>query len=260
MGRLLPGPPSGRPSPGSEPPATLHGGSLVCLELLGNLVERHGVGGLLATVCVCQAERAQRGPQAAPQQGSDPEARPERSRAACWVGTASPRGRRPTVAAVQRGRGWAGMQGAWPHSLVQQATRLFVGLSWFLGGTELCLRVRVRAEPFLLSRHVSPLSSLPACLCSDRWHRPQGSRLHLSRPPPAAHMAQSPGPSPAAGLMRRLASGWLSAPVASAPGELPLVAVVHCIRFSLVQSRTLCFDASWGWGGPRGLWVEAKER
>ena len=72
------------------------------------------------------------------------------------------------MAAVQRGRGWAGMQGAWPHSLVQQATRLFVGLSWFLGGTELCLRVRVRAEPFLLSRHVSPLSSLPACLCSDR--------------------------------------------------------------------------------------------
>ena len=45
-----------------------------------------------------------------------------------------------------------------------------------------------------------------------------------------------------------------------APGELPLVAVGPCTRFSLVQSLTLCFDASWGWGGPLGLWVEARER
>lgn len=107
------------------------------------------------------------------------------------------------MAAIQREQGWEVMQGAWTHSLVQQAARLFVGLSWFLDGTELCLRVRVRSEPFLLSHHVSPSSLLPACLCSGRRHGSQGSRLHLSRPPPAAHMAQSPGLSPAGGLMRR---------------------------------------------------------
>ena len=177
----------------------------------------------------CVGQSRHRGPQAgAPQQGSDPETRPEPQRhvqrgshATCWVGTDSPRGRRPRVAAVQRERGWEVMQGAWMHSLVQQATRLFVDLSWFLGGTELCLRVRVRAEPFLLSHHVSPSSSLPACLCSGRQHRSQGSWLHLSRPPPAAHMAQSPGPSPAAGLIRRLTSGWLSALVASCTRGTP---------------------------------------
>lgn len=94
------------------------------------------------------------------------------------------------MAAIQRERGWEVMQGAWTHSLVQQAARLFVGLSWFLGGTELCLRVRLRAEPFLLSHHVSPSSLLPACLCSGRRHGSQG-------------MAQSPSLSPAGGLMRR---------------------------------------------------------
>lgn len=36
VGWLLPGPPSGRPSPGSEPPATLHGGGLLyVLSCLG---------------------------------------------------------------------------------------------------------------------------------------------------------------------------------------------------------------------------------
>lgn len=39
----------------------------------------------------------------------------------------------------------------------------------------------------------------------------------------------------------------------------PLVAVVHCIRFSLVQSRTLCFDASWGWEVPGGSGLKPKK-
>ena len=236
MGRLLPGPPSGRPLPGSEPPATLHWGSLAHPELLGNLVERRGGEASTGHSAPCVGQSRHR---EAHRRVHLSKAQTQRhvqrgSHATCWVGTDSPRGRRPSVAAVQWEWGWEVMQGAWMHSLVQQATRLFVDLSWFLGGTELCLRVRVRAEPFLLRHHVSPSSSLPACLCSGRRHRPRGSWLHLSRPPPAAHMAQSPGPSPAAGLIRRLTSGWLSALVASCTrgtppgGCCPLYKVQSC--------------------------------
>lgn len=43
-------------------------------------------------------------------------------------------------------------------------------LSWFLGETELRLRVRLRAEPVPpeLPATTSPSSLLPACFCSDR--------------------------------------------------------------------------------------------
>ena len=142
VGRLLPGPPSLRPLPWAEPPATLHGGSLTRPELLGNWVERRGLRGEhWSQGTMRRAEQTQRGPQAgAPQPGSDPETHPVRQ-PCCMLGgwgIGSPRGQRPGVAAIQRERGWEVMQGAWTHSLVQRAACLFVGLSWFLGGTELC--------------------------------------------------------------------------------------------------------------------------
>lgn len=80
VGRLLPGPPSVRPLPWAEPPATLRGGSLTHPELLGNWVERHGLRGEhWSQRTMRRAEQTQRGPQAGtPQPGSDPETCPER--------------------------------------------------------------------------------------------------------------------------------------------------------------------------------------